>query len=138
MKKSCELCGIEYEAKRETSKYCSAGCRVKAGRVSVTDIVSVTLPESLSVTKDSQERLSVTKPLSVTIHQDNIWKPGYDLSEAGFLRRNKGWPLFNAKFKADTVIGATKAHRWNMAAIANHAKDNQERDTRGLDSGVEK
>ena len=113
MKKTCELCGTEYEAKRATSRYCCAGCRVKAGRVSVTDEVSVT---PLTVTDDTKERVSVTG------FQDDIWKPGFDLSEAGFLRRNKGWPLFNAKFKADTVKGATKAHRWNMEAIANHAK----------------
>jgi len=121
MKKMCELCGTEYEAKRDTSRYCCAGCRVKAGRVSVTDGLSVT---PLSVTDDTQERVSVTRPVSVTVHQDDIWKPGYDLSDEGFMRRNKAWPVLGEQFKFDTVRGATKAHRWNMEAIAKHTADN--------------
>ena len=53
----CEQCGREFESKRDTARYCSPACRVKASRVSVTDSpLSVTV----SVT------VSVTKPLSVT------------------------------------------------------------------------
>ncbi len=33
----CKQCGIDYEAKRATSQYCSAVCRVTAHRLSVTD-----------------------------------------------------------------------------------------------------
>lgn len=47
----CKQCGTEYEAKRSTSLYCGAACRVKAGRLSVTDKA-----ETLSVTG------SVTRP----------------------------------------------------------------------------
>ena len=43
----CEQCGIEYEAKRSTSKYCSAKCRKLAfhpnGKVSVPEL-SVPVP----------------------------------------------------------------------------------------------
>ena len=64
---NCMICGNEFESKRSSAKYCSANCRVKAGRVSVTEPrLSVTGPE-VSVTKPevSVTRLSVTE-VSVT------------------------------------------------------------------------
>ena len=36
MFRPCEVCGVVYEAKRRTSKYCGAKCRVKASRGYVT------------------------------------------------------------------------------------------------------
>jgi hypothetical protein len=59
----CLECGNEFEAVRATAKYCSASCRVKANRVSVTD-TSLSVTENLSVTP--LKSLSVTKPVSVT------------------------------------------------------------------------
>jgi len=64
MTNTCKQCNSDYEAKRATSLYCSSKCRVKAGRLSVTDDsalepVSVT-NEELSVTKVSVTELSVT------------------------------------------------------------------------------
>lgn len=32
MKKHCEYCGDEFEAKRKTAKYCSDACKLKANR----------------------------------------------------------------------------------------------------------
>lgn len=32
MKRKCDVCGKEYEAKRKTSKYCSNTCRSRASR----------------------------------------------------------------------------------------------------------
>ena len=32
MKKHCEYCGEEFEAKRKTAKYCSDACKLKANR----------------------------------------------------------------------------------------------------------
>ena len=32
MKRSCDVCGTIYEAKRVTSRYCSSGCRVRKSR----------------------------------------------------------------------------------------------------------
>jgi hypothetical protein len=71
----CKQCNSEYEPKRATSQYCSPSCRVKAGRVSVTDQpgvsvteVSVTQPESLSVTiatRTNPDQLNYGKPLSL-------------------------------------------------------------------------
>ena len=56
----CIECGKEFEATRATAKYCSASCRVKHGRFSVT-------PDGLSVTENlSVAPLSVTRVLSVT------------------------------------------------------------------------
>ena len=66
---NCMICGKEFESKRSSAKYCSANCRVKAGRVSVTEPrlsvtgpeVSVTKPE-VSVTRLSVTEVSVTEP----------------------------------------------------------------------------
>jgi len=54
----CLQCGVDFEAVRASAKYCSSLCRVRYGRVSVTDgPLSVT--ENLSVT--SEDDLSVTE-----------------------------------------------------------------------------
>ena len=45
----CMNCGIEYEAKRASSRYCSAKCRVSANRVSVTNEPEVSVT-NVSVT----------------------------------------------------------------------------------------
>ena len=45
----CELCGIEYEPKRVTSKYCSAKCR-KLAFLSVPEIsVPLSVPEPIKL-----------------------------------------------------------------------------------------
>lgn len=63
MEKKCEECGEPFDAARATARYCTDGCRVKHGRVSVTaEVLSVT--KNLSVTP--KDELSVTKNLSVT------------------------------------------------------------------------
>ena len=59
MLKICVKCGNEFEAKRETAKYCSGKCRIAHSRVSVTD-------NSVSVTNG----LSVTQP-DVTVKEDS-------------------------------------------------------------------
>jgi len=105
----CEQCGREFESKRDTARYCSPACRVKASRVSVTDSpLSVTVSVTVSVT---DEQVSVTKPLSVTqetvtvkvagqaielgkpysTDKDNRWSLNHDLSEEGNKRRNLNW-----------------------------------------------
>ena len=63
MNKICTNCGNEFEAKRESARYCSDKCRTAHSRsvtdkpVSVTDGVSVTDSETDSVTlKDSETR----------------------------------------------------------------------------------
>ena len=57
MNQICKQCGIEYDAKRSDSLYCSKKCRVYAGRISATvpsselsatpekDVTSVTLSD---------------------------------------------------------------------------------------------
>ena len=64
MNKICTNCGNEFEAKRESARFCSDKCRIAHSRVSVTneevsvtDGVSVTDSETDSVTlKDSETR----------------------------------------------------------------------------------
>ena len=64
MNKICTNCDNEFDAKRETARYCSDKCRIAHSRVSVTneevsvtDGVSVTDSETDSVTlKDSETR----------------------------------------------------------------------------------
>lgn len=43
MKRPCDVCKTEYEAKRPTSKYCSATCRTRASR-GATSVVPITPP----------------------------------------------------------------------------------------------
>ena len=113
-KMKCELCGREFMTKRSDARYCSAKCRVKARRLSVTELelsvadsdLSVTNPK-LSVTKPDLSVTDVTDKLSVTdeinqklnamkrkqqvLSRDDWDSPDYDLSEAGFIRRNENW-----------------------------------------------
>ena len=53
MTKICTNCGNEFEAKRETARYCSDKCRIAHSRVSVTE-VSVT--EDVTLKEDSETR----------------------------------------------------------------------------------
>lgn len=77
----CEVCGNEFEAVRSTAKFCSPVCRVKASRLSVTDQtpgevlsvtenLSVTPKEELSVTSDTPARLSVTPDAFINVTKD--------------------------------------------------------------------
>jgi hypothetical protein len=43
--KQCELCGIEFEAQRDSAKYCSAKCRVTASRKGSLVTPNVTLSD---------------------------------------------------------------------------------------------
>ena len=81
----CEYCGKEFEGKRADAKYCSDACRKAASRTE-TDGLSVTT-EGLSVTNVTD---NVTDKVSVTPN-DDPWSPDFDLTESGFIRRNKNW-----------------------------------------------
>ena len=121
MNKICEICGKEYEAKRETSRYCSPKCRVQAGRVSVTkDAVSVT-SKPVSVTKNA---LGVTVRVSVT-GRDDIWSEQYDTSEAGFRRRNKAWDSFQPQFRRDTIAACRRINADHVAIRAAVKRDDE-------------
>lgn len=114
MNKICEICGKEYEAKRETSRYCSPKCRVRAGRVSVTDEALSVTPEPVSVTNNDPD---VTVKVSVT-GRDDIWSEQYDTSEAGFRRRNKAWDTFQPQFRRDTVAACKRINADHVAIRA--------------------
>jgi len=94
----CEQCGREFESKRDTARYCSPACRVKASRVSVTDSplsVTVSVTKPLSVTQETVtvkvagQAIELGKPYSTD--KDNRWSLNYDLSEEGNKRRNLNW-----------------------------------------------
>jgi hypothetical protein len=80
MNKICEICGKEYEAKRDTSRYCGPKCR-KLAFLSVPEKSEISVPENGK---------SLSVPVSVP-GRDDIWSEQYDTSEAGFRRRNKAW-----------------------------------------------
>jgi len=129
-------CKAEFESKRGTAKYCSPYCRVKASRVSVTDFVSVT-----ETSRESP--LSVTKPLSVTekevvsvtdlsvtprylgkdIHldRDNPKSIIYDVSEAGFIRRNKAWHTHKESYREMIRAGAIRRKAERIEHVAEAA-----------------
>ena len=58
MNKICTNCGNEFEAKRETARYCSDKCRVAHSRVSVTDSVTkeVSVTPDVTLKEDSETR----------------------------------------------------------------------------------
>jgi len=67
MKKSCEVCGEEFEAVRSTSRYCGPTCRKQANRVSVTGSL---ITDPLSVTS---EAVSVTNVEgNVPVSSENV------------------------------------------------------------------
>ena len=68
----CKQCGLEYQALRVTSKYCSAKCRKLAFQV---DAVSVPDPGQVSVPELSVPPVSV--PVDVSVPQWQL-KPGDD------------------------------------------------------------
>jgi len=90
-------CGNEFDAVRATAKYCSTRCRVQASRVSVTD-------SKVSVTENGEKILSVTKKVPKGL--DDPYSPDYDLTEEGYVRRNKKWVEFSEKFKQNIREGA--------------------------------
>jgi len=65
------ICGKELTGKQ---KYCSDACRKKASRTSRTET------DGASVTN-----------VTVGVPNDDPWSPTFDLTEAGFIRRNKNW-----------------------------------------------
>ena len=116
----CEYCGKEFEGKRSTAKYCSVACRVKAGRVSVTNPLSVTETEGLSVTNVT-DKVSVTDTVSVT-PDDVPWSPTFDLTPEGFARRNLNWSDFQPEFRADVIRAGRDIHADRQREIADTVK----------------
>ena len=72
MIKTCNNCDTEYDAKRDTSKYCSDKCRKLA----------------------FQEKDKVSVPEVSVPGRDDIYSPKFDMTEEGFIRRNKNWKDF--------------------------------------------
>lgn len=128
MKKICEYCHNEFEAKRENAKYCDAKCRKlaflkqeitplknakEAVSVPNTEKKTVSVPngEKLeNVTTRNNETNEVSVPEKTTLPtggrpevsvpgRDDPYSPDYDLSEEGFIRRNKNWADFSERFK---------------------------------------
>lgn len=110
MNKICEICGKEYEAKRETSRYCGAKCR-KLAFLSVPEKPEVSVPEN-------------GKSLSVP-GRDDIWSEQYDTSEAGFRRRNKAWDSFQPQFRRDTIAACRRINADHVAIRAAVKRDNE-------------
>ena len=108
----CKQCNVEYEPKRVTSQYCSAACRVKAGRVSVTDDVlsvtevSVTSPGSLSVTPPPRQvidRVASTIQASIDRQAQEVQ---FNVSASKATRTNPGQLNYG---KPLSLHGLTKA-----------------------------
>ena len=126
MKKLCEYCNHIFDAQRKNAKYCSEKCRKLAflnptenakNGVSVPEnakkddfsvlkmkvSVPVKKPENVTPCNDKEVSVPVnflhgreTKKVSVL---DDPYSPDYDLSEEGFIRRNKNWMDFSEGFR---------------------------------------
>ena len=114
MNKICEICGEEYEAKRDTSRYCGAKCR-KLAFLSVPEKPEVSVPENGK---------SLSVPLSVP-GRDDIWSEQYDTSEAGFRRRNKAWDSFQPQFRRDTIVACRRINADHVAIRAAVKRDDE-------------
>ena len=74
-------CDREVESKRKDARYYSPGCRVKALR-NVTKVDDGVTDNANHVT----DNVTDNHP-----DRDNIYSRHFDISEAGFIRRNKAW-----------------------------------------------
>ena len=98
----CIQCNKDFESKRSTARYCSPGCRklaFQSGEVSVPENGKVSVPE-----------VSVPHP-----DRDNIYSRHFDISEEGFIRRNKAW-LDASGFKG-TPKEQAEARKINRAQL---------------------
>ena len=134
MNKICEICGKDYEAKRDTSRYCGASCRKSASRVSVTSVSLSVTSKPVSVTKSVPVKVSVTplpridtpddipsistweqrrraRQAAIDADIDNPLGKSFDLSEDGFRRRNKAWDTFKPAFRQMIMTRAAQAHK---------------------------
>lgn len=97
---NCLKCGIEFDPKRDTAKFCSANCRVAYNReVSVTSGISVTDPKPVSVTfkftvgynrKPGDEGYDEdTAKARKKVREEIYW---YDVPLAAIPVMEKAWP----------------------------------------------
>ena len=95
MIKTCSYCEKEFEAVRGTAKYCSDKCKKAFQRVSGTNDLKI-----------SGTNLNGTKKVPASF--DDKYSPKYDLSEEGFIRRNKSWGDFSERFRTNRRADAKK------------------------------
>jgi hypothetical protein len=95
--KTCESCGIEFEPKRSTAKYCSDKCRVTASRVSVTnDTVSndVTLNQNANVTlKESADEWLARRIKETNSKGFTFIKTGNPPGTTGTIKVPSNWDV---------------------------------------------
>ena len=78
MQRPCDVCGVEYEAKRATSKYCSDRCKMRKARGAVTkaegDGVPKLAPEHVDgpVTESALVTLRETDRLDTPLGQASL------------------------------------------------------------------
>lgn len=101
----CLQCSSEFESKRSTAKYCSDKCRKQAlrGTVSGTN-EGISVTDSLSGTDNDLSVPAPCKFLGANIHLDRDHPKSiiYDVSEEGFIRRNRAW-MTHAEEYRDTI-----------------------------------
>lgn len=69
MMRPCDVCGTPYEAKRKTSRYCSATCRVRASRAGGVESNVVQLPQP-SDDSDAGPLETATRATLVEVEKD--------------------------------------------------------------------
>ena len=99
MKKHCEHCNVEFDANRDTAKFCSPKCKTAHSRVSVTQGFSVTQQNKVSVTYQFTVGYN-RKPGDLGYDEDVAQKRKqvreavywYDVPIAAIPVREKDWP----------------------------------------------
>ena len=119
----CKQCNIEFKPVRASAKYCSAKCRVKAGRLSVTDESLSATDKSLSVT------VSVTEPeVSVTDNSDTALLPanfGQADCECGHCLNNregnKGLTINHGEWKPANLLAKHEVNRVSLPSDVDYS-----------------
>lgn len=96
MDKQCTVCGKLYSAKRATSKFCSAACRVRYSR----DIQDDPIIESVKVPTDDWHNSAETKTQAeIEAHYTLEKFPSVVYNIGGRVRRSP-WPQVDPRSKA--------------------------------------
>jgi len=103
-------CKNEFDAVRATKLYCSDRCKkiVQRGLTGTKPIPTGT--------ESSDKILSGTKQNPAGF--DDPYSPDYDLTEEGYVRRNKNWGDFSDRFKDNIREGAIRIKKNIQAELA--------------------
>ena len=116
MNQICKQCGIEYEAKRSDSKFCSSKCRVTFNRLVVTFVTDN--PDSVTLTQGSVTDSPVTVTGGMTPEGwSDILPANYGEEDCACLhcQQNSGKKILDhGVYKDFSVLGENEMNRISL------------------------